>query len=74
MRTIESRSFPYLIELGIVLLGMWLLSGCEKAQSAPPPPQVTVAPAVSRVVAQARALADRDVATITEDELKVAFR
>ena len=51
MRTIESRSFPYLIELGIVLLGMWLLSGCEKAQSAPPPPQVTVAPAVSRVVA-----------------------
>lgn len=51
MRTIESRSFPHLIELGVVLLGLWLLSGCEKAQSAPPPPQVTVAPAISRVVA-----------------------
>ena len=51
MRTIESRSFPHLIELGVVLLGAWLLSGCEKAQSAPPPPQVTVAPAITRVVA-----------------------
>ena len=30
--------------------------------------------AVSRVVAQARALAARDVATVTPDELKVAFR
>jgi RND family efflux transporter MFP subunit len=27
------------------------LMGCEKAQSAPPPPQVTVAPAISRIVA-----------------------
>ena len=51
MRIIESRSFPHLIELGAVVLGLWLLTGCEKAQSAPPPPQVTVAPAVSRVVA-----------------------
>ena len=51
MRTVESRSFPHLIELGVLLLGGWLLNGCEKAQSAPPPPQVTVAPALSRVVA-----------------------
>ena len=51
MRITESRSFAYLMELGIVLLGTWLLTGCEKAQSAPPPPQVTVAPAVSRIVA-----------------------
>jgi RND family efflux transporter MFP subunit len=51
MTTVESRSLPHLIELGAVVLGLWLLSGCEKAQSAPPPPQVTVAPAVARVVA-----------------------
>ena len=51
MRTVESRSFPHLIALGAVLLGLWLLTGCEKAQSAPPPPQVTVAPAINRVVA-----------------------
>ncbi|HKW47000.1 MAG TPA: efflux RND transporter periplasmic adaptor subunit [Gemmatimonadaceae bacterium] len=51
MRTAESRSFPHLIELGALLLVGWLLTGCEKAQSAPPPPQVTVAPAISRVVA-----------------------
>ena len=50
MKTVESRIFPYLIELGAVLLAMWLLAGCQKAQSAPPPPQVTVAPAVTRVV------------------------
>ena len=30
--------------------------------------------AVSRVVAQARALAERDVATLTADDLRVAFR
>lgn len=51
MRTVESRNFPHLIELGLVLLTVWLLTGCEKAQSAPPPPQVTVAPAISRMVA-----------------------
>ena len=50
MRTIESRNFPHLIELAVLLLGAWLLSACQKAQSAPPPPQVTVAPAISRVV------------------------
>lgn len=51
MNIVGSRSFPHLIELGAVLLGLWLLTGCEKAQSAPPPPQVTVAPALTRVVA-----------------------
>jgi membrane fusion protein, multidrug efflux system len=51
MTTVESRSFPRLIELGVVVLALWLLTGCEKAQSAPPPPQVTVAPAISRVLA-----------------------
>ena len=51
MRTVESRNFPHLIELGLVVLTVWLLTGCEKAQSAPPPPQVTVAPAISRMVA-----------------------
>jgi RND family efflux transporter MFP subunit len=51
MRTTAFRRFPHLIELGAVLLGLWLLSGCEKAQSAPPPPQVTVAPAISRPIA-----------------------
>jgi len=51
MRTVESRSFPHLIELGVLLLAGWLLNGCEQAQSAPPPPQVTVAPAISRIVA-----------------------
>jgi RND family efflux transporter MFP subunit len=51
MKTVESRSFPHLIELAAVLLGVWFLNGCEKAQSAPTPPQVTVAPAISRVVA-----------------------
>ena len=51
MRTVESRNFPHVIALGAVLLGLWLLTGCEKAQSAPLPPQVTVAPAISRVVA-----------------------
>lgn len=50
MRTTEFRSLPHLIELGAVLLGLWLLTGCEKAQSAPPPPQVTVAPAISRPI------------------------
>ena len=34
----------------VVLLAGWLASGCEKAQSAPPPPQVTVAPAIRRTV------------------------
>jgi multidrug efflux system membrane fusion protein len=34
-----------------LLLAGWLGSGCEKAQSAPPPPQVTVAPAITRTVA-----------------------
>src|SRR5690348_1270788 len=51
MTTVESGSFPRLIELGVVVLALWLLAGCEKAQSAPPPPQVTVAPAISRVLA-----------------------
>ena len=51
MRIAESRSFPHLITLGAVVLGVWLLAGCEKAQSAPLPPQVTVAPAISRIVA-----------------------
>ena len=51
MRIAESRSFPHLIELAAVLLTVWLVTGCEKAQSAPLPPQVTVAPAISRVVA-----------------------
>src|SRR5689334_13135911 len=51
MRTVESRSFQHLMELGVVILGVWLLAGCEKAQSAPPPPQVTVAPVISRAVA-----------------------
>ena len=35
----------------VVLLTGWLALGCEKAQSAPPPPQVTVAPAIRRSVA-----------------------
>ena len=50
MRTTEFRSIPGLRSAAVVLAG-WLGSGCEKAQSAPPPPQVTVAPAIRRTVA-----------------------
>jgi RND family efflux transporter MFP subunit len=51
MRTTALRSIPRLRSSVIVLLAGWLGTGCEKAQSAPPPPQVTVAPAISRTVA-----------------------
>jgi RND family efflux transporter MFP subunit len=51
MRTTVPRSLAlptsFLAALSIPLI----VGACEKAQSAPPPPQVTVAPAISRVVA-----------------------
>ena len=50
MRTTGFRSIARLRSAAIVLLAAWLVSGCEKAQSAPPPPQVTVAPAISRAI------------------------
>lgn len=50
MRTTEFRSIARLRSAAVVLLAGWLVSGCEKAQSAPPPPQVTVAPAISRAI------------------------
>lgn len=53
MSTIAFRSsFPHLALSATVLLTPAIfLSACGKAQSAPPPPQVTVAPAITRVVA-----------------------
>ena len=51
MRTTGFRSIAGLRSAAVVLLAGWLGSGCEKAQSAPPPPQVTVAPAIRRAVA-----------------------
>jgi len=51
MSTTAFRSIAPLRSFTVILLAGWLGSGCEKAQSAPPPPQVTVAPAISRTVA-----------------------
>lgn len=55
MHTTRSRSFHLrrpAVSLATAVLALAVVAtGCEKAQSAPPPPQVTVAPAVSRVVA-----------------------
>jgi multidrug efflux system membrane fusion protein len=51
MRTTGFRSIARLRSAAAVLLAGGLALGCEKAQSAPPPPQVTVAPAISRTVA-----------------------
>ena len=48
-----------------------LLSGAEKLE---PYEDGHEGVAVSRVVREARALAERDVATITADELRIAFR
>ncbi|HKN66105.1 MAG TPA: efflux RND transporter periplasmic adaptor subunit [Gemmatimonadaceae bacterium] len=51
MSTTGFRSLSPLRSAMALLLAGWLVSGCEKAQSAPPPPQVTVAPAITRTVA-----------------------
>ena len=50
MSTTGFRSLSPLRPAMALLLAGWLGSGCEKAQSAPPPPQVTVAPAITRTV------------------------
>jgi RND family efflux transporter MFP subunit len=57
MSTTRFRSSRRLSSYAALFLAATLGVGCEKAQSAPPPPQVTVAPAISRVVA------DEDVFT-----------
>ena len=51
MSTTGFRSMSSLRSPAVVLLVGGFALGCEKAQSAPPPPQVTVAPAISRTVA-----------------------
>ena len=47
MRTTRVYSLAAVFALSAAVV----LSGCKKAESAPPPPQVTVAPAITRVVA-----------------------
>lgn len=51
MSTTEVRSLRRSLSVAVLFLAAGLTAGCEKAQSAPPPPQVTVAPAISRTVA-----------------------
>src|SRR3954467_5479417 len=62
MRTTGFRSIARLRSAAAVLLAGGLALGCEKAQSAPPPPQVTVAPAISRTVADENESTGRPVA------------
>src|SRR4051812_45851472 len=50
MRTTGFLSSSRLGSAVVVLLAGGAALGCEKAQSAPPPPQVTVAPAISRAI------------------------
>src|SRR5690348_11955957 len=51
MSTTEVRSLRRSLSVAVLFLAAGLTAGCEKAQSAPPPPQVTVAPAITRDVA-----------------------
>lgn len=51
MSTTGVRSLRRRLLVGVLFLAAGLTDGCQKAQSAPPPPQVTVAPAISRNVA-----------------------
>lgn len=51
MNTTRVRSFTRRMLAASALMAAVLVAGCEKAQSAPLPPQVTVAPAVARPVA-----------------------